>query len=60
MKLLLDTHSLIWFFSGDSKLSNIAKIYMENVKHQKLISEVQIIVRAWQCHAPTCVPHLPE
>ncbi|MEC4816272.1 MAG: type II toxin-antitoxin system VapC family toxin [Scytonema sp. PMC 1069.18] len=38
MKLLLDTHSLIWFFSGDSKLSNTAQIYIEDVKHQKLIS----------------------
>ena len=38
MKLLLDTHSLIWFFSGDPKLSNTARIYMEDVNHQKLIS----------------------
>ncbi len=38
MKLLLDTHSLIWFFSGDPKLSNTARIYMEDVKDQKLIS----------------------
>ena len=38
MKLLLDTHSLIWFFSGDPKLSNTAQIYMEYVKDQKLIS----------------------
>ncbi len=38
MKLLLDTHSFIWFFSGNPKLSNTARIYMEDVKHQKLIS----------------------
>jgi len=38
VKLLLDTHSLIWFFSGDPKLSNTAQIYMEYVKDQKLIS----------------------
>jgi PIN domain nuclease of toxin-antitoxin system len=38
VKLLLDTHSLIWFFSGDPKLSNTARIYMEDVKDQKLIS----------------------
>ncbi|MEC4818101.1 MAG: type II toxin-antitoxin system VapC family toxin, partial [Scytonema sp. PMC 1069.18] len=37
-KLLLDTHSLIWFFSGDSKLSNTAQIYIEDVKQEKLIS----------------------
>lgn len=38
MKLLLDTHSLIWFFSGNPQLSNTARIYMEDVKHQKSIS----------------------
>ncbi len=38
MKLLLDTHSLIWFFSGEPKLSNTARIYIEEVKHQKFIS----------------------
>lgn len=38
MKLLLDTHSLIWFFSGNRQLSTTARIYMEDVKHQKSIS----------------------
>jgi len=38
VKLLLDTHSLIWFFSGEPKLSNTARIYVEEVKHQKFIS----------------------
>jgi PIN domain nuclease of toxin-antitoxin system len=38
VKLLLDTHSLIWFFSGNPQLSNTARIYMEDVKHQKSIS----------------------
>lgn len=38
MRLLLDTHSLIWFFSGNPKLSNTAKELMEDINYQKLIS----------------------
>jgi PIN domain nuclease of toxin-antitoxin system len=38
VKLLLDTHSLIWFFSGNFQLSNTARIYIEDVKNQKFIS----------------------
>lgn len=38
MKFLLDTHSFIWFFSGDSQLSNTAQIYIEDVEHEKIIS----------------------
>lgn len=38
MKLLLDTHSLIWFFSGNSNLSNTVCELIDNTKHQKLIS----------------------
>lgn len=38
MKLLLDTHSLIWFFSGHSNLSDTARQLMEDVSYQKLIS----------------------
>ncbi len=42
MKLLLDTHSLIWFFSGNSKLSETARMLMEDINHQKLISLVSV------------------
>ncbi|NEQ74409.1 MAG: type II toxin-antitoxin system VapC family toxin [Okeania sp. SIO2C9] len=38
MRLLLDTHSLIWFFTGSSNLSDTGRILMENPTHQKLIS----------------------
>jgi len=38
MKLLLDTHSLIWFFSGHYNLSDAACKLMEDTRHQKLIS----------------------
>lgn len=38
MKYLLDTHALIWFFSGNSKLSTKARLLMENEEITKLIS----------------------
>jgi PIN domain nuclease of toxin-antitoxin system len=38
MKLLLDTHSLIWFFSGHPNLSDVARQLMEDSSNQKLIS----------------------
>ncbi|MDY7005759.1 MAG: type II toxin-antitoxin system VapC family toxin [Cyanobacteriota bacterium] len=38
MRLLLDTHSLIWFFAGSSNLSDTGRNLMENPTHQKLIS----------------------
>lgn len=38
MKVLLDTHSLIWFFSGHPNLSNRGRQIMDDVNHQKLIS----------------------
>ncbi len=38
MRLLLDTHSLIWFFAGSSNLSDTGRDLMENPAYQKLIS----------------------
>lgn len=38
MRYLLDTHSLIWFFSGNPNLSDNVRDLMENIKHKKLIS----------------------
>ena len=38
MKYLLDTHALIWFFSGNSKLSEKVRLLMENEEITKLIS----------------------
>ena len=38
MRLLVDTHALLWFFSGHSNLSDTVRDLMEDTKHQKLIS----------------------
>jgi len=39
MKYLLDTHTLIWFFNGDSNLSDRAKQIILNVNNQKCLTE---------------------
>ena len=38
MKLLLDTHVLLWFLNDDSALSATARSAIENPTHQKLVS----------------------
>lgn len=44
MKFLLDTHALIWFFSGNANLSNTVRELMEDTNHQKFIS----IASVWE------------
>jgi len=38
MKILLDTHTFLWFLSGDFELSKQAKALIENSKNEKYIS----------------------
>ena len=38
MNLLLDTHGLIWFLEGDPRLSNAARIAIEEPKNRKWVS----------------------
>lgn len=42
MRLLLDTHTLIWFFAGDSQLSATARILIEDEDNHKLVSIASI------------------
>ena len=42
MDLLLDTHTLIWFLNGDDKLSEKAKIAIEDINNAKIISIASI------------------
>jgi PIN domain nuclease of toxin-antitoxin system len=41
---LLDSHTLIWFFKGDTRLSDRVRILIEDENNQKLIS----IVTVWE------------
>jgi len=38
MRVLLDTHSFLWFVLGDTRLSSIARSEIENPANEKLIS----------------------
>jgi PIN domain nuclease of toxin-antitoxin system len=42
MKLLLDTHSLIWFLNGDEKLSVKVKDAIENSGNVKFVSVASV------------------
>jgi PIN domain nuclease of toxin-antitoxin system len=44
MKLLLDTHTLLWFITGDSKLSLTARLVIEEKENDKFVS----IVSLWE------------
>lgn len=44
MELLLDTHALIWFFSGETKLSDSARNLIEDINNIKYIS----VASAWE------------
>ena len=38
MKLLLDTHTLLWFVAGDSRLSDAAREALESPQNEPLVS----------------------
>jgi len=42
MQLLLDTHTLLWFFSGNSNISPKVRLLIEDTQNQKLISVASI------------------
>ena len=42
MNLLLDTHTFLWFFDGNTRLSNKAKKAIENTENNKFISIASI------------------
>ena len=42
MKLLLDTHNFLWFISGDTRLSINARILIEDVSNQLVVSIVSL------------------
>ena len=42
MKLLLDTHTLLWFIAGSANLSTYARNLIEDAEHEKFVSIVSI------------------
>ncbi|MCP9493386.1 MAG: type II toxin-antitoxin system VapC family toxin [Pyrinomonadaceae bacterium MAG19_C2-C3] len=44
MKLLLDTHSFMWFVAGDTRLSKTAREAIEDAANEKFVS----VASAWE------------
>jgi PIN domain nuclease of toxin-antitoxin system len=44
MRVLLDTHTLIWFFQGDKRFNDNMRLLIEDQNNEKLIS----IVSVWE------------
>jgi len=42
MRLLLDTHTFIWFFTGNPKISNQVRVLIENEDNEKLLSTASL------------------
>jgi len=38
MKLLLDTHSFLWFIGGDERLSSTARTLIEDINNDVFLS----------------------
>jgi PIN domain nuclease of toxin-antitoxin system len=42
MRFILDTHTLLWFFAGNTQLSDRVRELIENPEHTKLISMASV------------------
>ena len=63
MKLLLDTHTFLWFIRGDAKLSSHARKLIEGPNNERLLSiaslwEMAIKVSLGRLQVPQPFPHL--
>ncbi len=43
MRLLLDTHALLWFLANDSKLSTVAKTAIEDPANERWLSPISLV-----------------
>ena len=43
MRLLLDTHTLLWFLADDTKLSSIAKKVIEDPANERWLSPISLL-----------------
>jgi len=56
MRLLLDTHTILWAMLGDSKLSNRARAVLENDLNEVFVSVVCI----WEIATKVRIGKMPE
>ena len=43
MRLLLDTHTLLWFLANDARLSRTAKSAIEEVSNERWLSPISLL-----------------
>ena len=43
MRLLLDTHTLLWFLLNDRKLSKLAKVAIEDPANDRWLSPISLL-----------------
>lgn len=59
MRLLLDTHAFIWFFTGNTKISNQVRVLIENEDNEKLLSTASLWEMAIKQSTGKLSFHLP-
>jgi len=42
LRILLDTHTFLWFINGDPKLSGYARQHIENLENRRLLSTASL------------------
>jgi len=59
MRLLLDTHTLLWFLSNDPKLSATAKLAIENLANIRYLSPASLVEIALKVRLGKLKLHAP-
>ncbi|MBW4628566.1 MAG: PIN domain-containing protein [Brasilonema octagenarum HA4186-MV1] len=59
MRLLLDTHTFLWFFTGNTKISNQVRVLIENEDNEKLLSTASLWEMAIKQSTGKLSFHLP-
>src|SRR6266849_10644067 len=59
MRLLLDTHTLLWFLSNDPKLSTTAKVAIENLANVRFLSPASLVEIALKVRLGKLKLHAP-
>jgi PIN domain nuclease of toxin-antitoxin system len=65
LKILLDTHALIWWLRGDSRLSDLAAVILRDPENEILISavvgwELAIKVGLWKIKPASLIEQLAD
>lgn len=59
MRLLLDTHALLWFLNNDPKLTNLAKTAIEDPSNTRWLSPISLVEIALKVRLGKLILHRP-